>query len=223
MKILNFNFKPVLLKFYKITLIIIISILSIFLVFFIRKEIKESFRYRIAYYMQLEYEQEYWNCRGDVIEEIKKFIDKNAPGNKLSPYVLLTECDRYNVDIRFVLAQGLLESHYGTKGLAKKTNSVFNMGAFDGHGFDKIIGKYKYPDPNASISPYLKTLVKRYIVDGKTEWDLLNNFVDINGKRYASYKNYESELKSTIGRINVETKLDSLLTQYSYLKDELQR
>ena len=41
--------------------------------------------------------------------------------------ILIDVCQKYGLSIKFVLAQGQLESHFGTKGLARKTNSIFNV------------------------------------------------------------------------------------------------
>ena len=61
-------------------------------------------------------------------------------------------CDLYDVDIRLVLAQGHLESHFATRGTAAKTNSMFNIGAYDGHSASKQIKNgFGYVDPNYSI------------------------------------------------------------------------
>ena len=77
-----------------------------------------------------------------------------------------------------------------------KTNSVWNVGAFDGYSADKQIRKgYGFKHPDYSIEPYLKLLTTRYLIEGKTEEELLDNFVDINGNRYASCEEYESKLR----------------------------
>lgn len=121
------------------------------------------------------------------------------------------------------LAQGKVESHFGTKGLAVRTNSVWNMGAYDGHSIDKILGIYKYAHPNLSIEPYLKLIKYNYLVNNKVELDLLNNFVDKSGNRYASYDKYESELKIVWNELDSTTKLDSLLSIYKKYRLELNR
>jgi beta-N-acetylglucosaminidase len=136
---------------------------------------------------------------------------------------MLNACDKYNIDIRLLLSQGLIESHYGTRGLAYHTNSVFNMGTFDGTPLDKILNIHKYIHPNQSIEPYLINLRNSYLGNTKTEQDLLNNFVNLCGKRYASYDKYEKELKIIWDDINSITKLDSLITIYQILKAELGR
>lgn len=121
------------------------------------------------------------------------------------------------MDVRLFLSQGLIESHYGTKGLARRTNSVCNVGAWD----DGTI-THRYDHPNESLEPYYKLIAKNYLVD-KVELDLLINFIDKNGNRYASYPYYEVELKNIWEEINKTTKLDSLIGVYQYYKLELKR
>ena len=165
----------------------------------------------------LENELHYWQCKSEIVEEVTNFINRKATYHNISPILVVKYADKYNIDPRFFLAQGLVESHYGTKGLARKTNSVCNVGAWD----DGTI-THRYDHPNKSIEPYFELLNKRYLVD-KTEEDLLKNFVDKSGNRYASYQYYENELKIVWEDINKTTKLDSLLQAYRFYKLELGR
>lgn len=164
-----------------------------------------------------EFELKYWECKSKLVDEVQNYIQSVAPTSNLRALDLVDACEEYSIDIKFTLAQGELESHFGTKGLASKTNSVWNMGAFDGHTIDKIFGKYKYNHPNASIKPYLACLVGSYL-QGKTEKDLLINFVNISGKRYASESNYENWLSAKYESIATSTKIDSLQDMVNYYR-----
>lgn len=155
----------------------------------------------------------------NLVAETDKYIRTVAPSSCLNALTLVECCDEYNIDLIFVLAQGQIESHYGTKGIAAKTNSVFNVHSFDGVTAEQILKKGKgYKHPDYSVKPYLELLSNRYLVDGKTERDMFNNFVDLNGNRYASADNYESQIMSTYLKIQQETLLDSLLTEYRKYK-----
>lgn len=180
-------------------------------------------KYNFNLILLQELELEYWGCKYYLVEECEKFIKFNAPDSDLSALELLNQCDRFMIDVRLPLSQGLIESHYGTKGLASKTNSVWNMGAFDGSGIDNILRIYKYPHPNSSIKPYLINLKTSYLGVTRTEEDLLRNFVTLNGKRYATNELYEQELRNTWKVINSTTKLDSLISRYNHLKVILNR
>lgn len=166
-------------------------------------------------------ELNYWICKSEVINEVDNFMQKKVPNNAISAIILLNECDEYGIDIRLPLCQGFLESHYSTKGVSAKTNSMCNVGAFDGYLYDRILNIHKYRHPNQSIEPYVKLIKKNYLGTSKTELDLLDNFINLSGARYASYDKYESELKIIWEEINTTTKLDSLLVVYNSLKTRL--
>lgn len=164
-------------------------------------------------------ELKYWSSKDSLVTEIDKYIQATAPESSIDGLFLLNKCLEYNVDVVFVLAQATIESHFGTTGMAKKTNSVFNVGAYDGKSISGISNKHKYENPNLSIEPYLVLLNNRYL-DGKSEADLLEKFVDKDGKRYASYPHYEKELIGIIKRINETTNVNKtyeLFLKYSNL------
>lgn len=143
--------------------------------------------------------------------EVDNYIKSIAPTSKLSGKDIVEKCFEYNIDIIFVLAQGQIESHYGTTGTARKTNSVFNVGAYDGHSANKQNKNgFGFNDPNDSIEPYLILLTNEYLVNGKTEYDLMNNYVNYLGMRYASDNNYERMLKSIYNKIKKITNIYDL-------------
>lgn len=152
--------------------------------------------------------------KGQLVDEIDKYIKSVAPNSILNARILLEICEEYNIDIKFVLAQGHVESHFGTKGMALKTNSVFNVFAYDGKSYSQICRKGKYSHPDHSIKPYLELLINDYMVDGKNEYDLLDEFVNKNGDRYASALDYESKLNNTFINISDSTNIDELYKQY---------
>lgn len=154
---------------------------------------------------RLVLQQERAKC--NLIDAVQSYIDSIAPMSGLEAIVLVDKCIEYNIDICFVLAQGQKESHFGTQGLARKTNSVWNVFAYDGLDHDKICSKGKYKTANTSIEPYLELLQNRYLKD-KTEYDLLDKFVDKDGNRYASASNYESDLRNIYERIKNNTMID---------------
>ena len=147
----------------------------------------------------------------ELVIEVKKYITNMAPTSKVNADTLVNVCQRYDMDITFVLAQGLIESHFGTRGRAvgnpsKKippTNSVFNMGSWDS---GKII--YKYKNVNASIEPFVR-LVKSDYLSKRTLAQLLHDggYKNTNGHRYASSPIYEQALRSTISTITMETSI----------------
>ena len=162
-----------------------------------------------------EYELKYWKTKAQLVDEVQNYINTVAPTSNLRACILVDACEKYNIEVKFALAQGEIESHFGTKGLASKTNSVWNVGAYDDHFYSKIMGTYKYSHPNESIEPYLKLLYEKYLTN-EVEEGLLRNFVDHNGNRFASDKNYEERLRYKYKYISNNTKIDSLTTQLQY-------
>jgi hypothetical protein len=146
---------------------------------------------------------EYEIARNQLAIEVDNYISSVAPKANIDPYLMVDLCWEYGVDIRFVLAQGQIESHFATKGTASRTLSVFNVGAYDGHSASRQCRNgFGFSDPNESIEPYLKLITNEYMVNGKTESDLMKNYVNGLGMRYASNPKYESMLRSVYKRIS---------------------
>ena len=143
--------------------------------------------------------------------EVDNYIAQ-ASGNSsaLDGIVVVDNCIDNDIDICFVLAQGEQESHFGTQGIARKTNSVFNVFAYDGHDYNKINRNGKYEHPNDCVAPYIALLKRDYLVDGKTEYDMLNKYINKNGARYASAETYEQSLADKIAKIKSNTEIDTL-------------
>lgn len=157
--------------------------------------------------------------KDEIVTEIDNYIDSVANDSGLNGIRLFELCDKYGVDVRFAMAQAEAESHFGTKGVAAKTNMVWNVKAYDNRTADDMIKKgdaEKHPD--LSIEPYLILLTNEYLVNGKTEYDMFDKFVDSNGKRYASNPNYETMVLNIYNRINESTKLKDLLKEYRRYK-----
>lgn len=153
--------------------------------------------------------------KDSLISEVNNYINKKAPKNRISGEAIIDACIKYNIDIKFVLAQAQLESGFGTKGIAAKTNSVWNVMSYDGWSANKIIKNGRgYNHPNESIEPYMKLLKNKYLVDGKTEYDMMQKFISSTGHRYASNPKYEEQLKYIYNRIDKQTNIDELLNNY---------
>lgn len=159
----------------------------------------------------------YDSLKSVLVEQVNSYIQQIAPTSALDGLVVVNNCIDYDIDICFVLAQGEIESHFGTKGLARKTNSVFNVYAYDNKEFNEINknGKYKHPDD--SVEPYLNLLKNEYLVNNKTEYDMLKKYVNYCGNRYASAPDYEQKLSDKITKIHQNTNIDST---YQMLKKQ---
>ena len=163
-------------------------------------------------------ELQYWKYKDSLYVSIKDYINKIAPTSSVDALYLINTCDESDIDIRFVMAQAQLESHFGTRGMAAKTNQMFNVGAYDNASYDKIHKDYKYENVNLSIKPYLRLLRTKYLCYEKTTADLLNKYEDHNHRRYASDPSYETKLKSIYNRINTDS-LNRLLNNYYKYKN----
>lgn len=155
----------------------------------------------------------YVDCEFDIIynnlvSEVDNYINKISPSSQLGGKVIVDMCLKYDIDIMFVLAQGQIESHFGTTGTARKTNSVFNVGAFDGYSSSTQIKKgYGFEHPNDSVEPYLILLSKNYLVNNKNTNDLMYNYVNKYGQRYASNTYYEKMMRNIYNRIDRTTNI----------------
>lgn len=159
----------------------------------------------------------YFETKSKLVTEIQNYVTKIAPSSSLRVWELVEICLEEEVDIAFVLAQGEVESKFGTKGTASATNSVWNVGAFDTLSREKIDKKFKYQHPNLSIKPYVDLLKTKYL-NNKTIYDLFEDFVDEDGRRYASYEHYEKLVKGRYQYINEKTNIDSLVLRLNYYK-----
>lgn len=196
-------------KIFQHTLIILIGFIIIFICVFFNQKLKIN-SYTPASYELIQTEAK-------LSQEVHSFITAKAPNTKLNSIVFIRSFSDANIDITLPLAQGLLESHYGTIGLARQTNQIFNVGAYNGYLFNDIHSNYKFKHPNASLKSYINLLKKRYL-NHKTEEQLFQNFSDQDDKRFATDTNYEANLRSIRQEILTTTKIDSLYKKYIYLK-----
>jgi len=147
-----------------------------------------------------------------LITEVDTYIKKMAPTSKLEAINIVEKCLEYETDIVFVLSQGLLESHFGTKGKASQTNSVWNVGTYDD---GQVL--YRYKDPNESIEPYLKLLNNNYLIEITPNGDTIfkdlyhlvedRGYTNYAGARFASARGYENAMRKLMLRIDMETSI----------------
>ena len=143
-------------------------------------------------------ELDYYRSKDVLVDVVDSYIKEIAPSSVMNGITFVNKCDEYNMNLFFVIAQAQIESSFATKGLGQKMNSAFNVKAYDGKG-SKYMDKYDHPDD--SIEPYIILVKKNYMGDSKTEMDLMNNYVNFEGKRYATNPDYEEMMLSTYKKL----------------------
>ena len=143
-------------------------------------------------------ELDYYRSKDALVDVVDSYIKEIAPSSVMNGIAFVNKCDEYNMNLFFVIAQAQVESSFATKGLGQKMNSAFNVKAYDGKG-SKYMDKYHHPDE--SIEPYIVLIKNDYMGDSKTEMDLMDNYVNFEGKRYATNPDYEAMMLSTYKKL----------------------
>ena len=161
-----------------------------------------------------------------LIKEVHEYIIRMAPESKISPEHLVSKCLEYETDIVFVLSQGLLESHFGTKGKAAITNSVWNVGTYDD---GQIL--YTYETPDESLEPYLRLLKDKYLINITVKGDTIykdlhhlvedRGYINYRGQRFASARGYEDGLRKLMIKIDMETSISFYQDMISLERSEI--
>lgn len=202
-----FTKKQVLKTFLFCLCVVVLSSVIIMVTDYKRNQDLANYPFKV---MKHEAVLSYNESKSALVKEVKAYIDSIAPTSSLNGYAIVECCEKYDLDIKFVLAQGQIESHFGTTGMAVKTNSVFNVGAYDNTKYENINGKFKYKHPDFSIEPYMQLLYADYITGTKNELDLMAKYVNKNGQRYSSNNDYEKQMLDLYQKIDKATKITEL-------------
>jgi hypothetical protein len=136
-------------------------------------------------------------------EKAQKYISKVNPKTDITGEMLAAGAQKAFektgkiVPVELALAQ-LQQEGYLAKGSGNKpqrTRNPFNYGNTDDGS------TITFSSLQQGVDKYYNLIAKSYLKN-KDASDLLNNFVNSSGNRYASAKNYESSLKNIIKNIN---------------------
>ena len=147
-----------------------------------------------------------------IIESINKeaitFVKKYYPNcpDIISTYIVKKGLEN-DIDICFMLAQTQLETSFGKAGIGRTSSRHSLFG----------VEKRHYSNYVDAINDYVKLLKTSYLVKGRTEQNLLKNYVNKGGYRYAGNPNYEVSLRKYYNTICNVTKIKSLQNQYKNL------
>lgn len=146
-----------------------------------------------------------------LINEVDSFINtQTKTAHKDLPEIIVKKCLHEGLDICFVMSQTQLETNYGTVGAGRENSkrSLFGVGIYEGTTMKA------YPNYDVAVQSYIDLLKKSYLVKGRDEHFLMNNYINSSGYRYAEDLTYEAKLKQTYNTIKRNTKIHALQLEY---------
>ena len=139
-----------------------------------------------------------------LIAEVDDYISKQSPkANKTIAESIVKHGLNYDIDICFIMSQTQIETNFGVAGVGRESSRRSLFG----------VVKKRYLSYDAAIEDYSKILRKSYLVKGRTEHDLMKNYVTGSGLRYASATDYEAKLSKTYKTIVKRTNIEELQKQ----------
>ena len=128
------------------------------------------------------------------LSKAEAWIRARNPNSPLSANDFYDTAQKYGIDFEILLAQAQQEGSFAKNPNSKPhyTKNIFNIGNTDSGA------TITYASWQEGLDAYGKLVAQMY-PGGK---NLLNNFVNRDGKRYASDPNYENKLRQIIASMN---------------------
>lgn len=145
------------------------------------------------------------SIQNELINEVVCYIRKQTSNShKFIPKYLVNAGLDNNIDICFMIAQAQIETCFGTTGAGRESSRRSMFGIIKRH----------YNNYEDAINHYCVVLKRYYLVNGKTEQQLMTKYVTSTGGRYAGNLNYEIELRTVYNQIRRTTNIYSLQEEY---------
>ena len=144
------------------------------------------------------------SIKKQLIDEINIYLKKQSPNaHPTIASSIVNHGLNYGIDICFIMGQTQIETNFGVAGVGRESSRRSLFG----------VVKKKYHSSDAAIEDDSKLLKNSYLVKGRTEQDLMKNYITGSGYRYASDKDYEVRLTRTYNKIKNSTKIYELQQQ----------
>ena len=145
------------------------------------------------------------SIKKQLIDEVNIYLKKQSPNaHPTIASSIVNHGLNYEIDICFIMGQTQIETNFGVAGVGRESSRRSLFGVI----------KKKYHSYDVAIEDYSKLLKKSYLVKGRTEQDLMKNYITGSGYRYASDKDYEVRLTRTYNQIKNSTKISELQQQW---------
>jgi hypothetical protein len=134
------------------------------------------------------------------LEYAARYLDRFKGKHAFTPEDVVGPIEEYYAEtgyqfpIDLVLTQMQAEGAFRKDGGRSKYTNPVNWGENDSGT------KLRFESPQESIKSYIKGMHKNYLADKNVD-ELLDNFVNVRGKRYASNPHYEDMLGSILGKV----------------------
>ena len=148
------------------------------------------------------------SMKTDLIAKVNGYIKGVAPRSKMSGENIVDLCIKHDFDITLLLAQGHLETHFGTY-----SNSCFGVSG----------RRHRHRHPDDSVEEYIILMKQSYISRRTTEQALAANMNKEGSKKffYSESSNYGKTVAGIRRKIIKRTDLKNIFDNYKTVNEML--